>query len=185
MLASRVYSVTGVRCPFPSSILKKCEAERDPPSDNRNQYPSNLPPTPTIPFPFTTTNGSTDILYSTPMMTMDLGMGMILQTSPYVPISLTMGAMAGLDMSTIVAPGICSLGPRDLSKEMAHADSSTNIIIETNKEFDVGGFLTDQVPVEVAETQKHEMMSNDNMIQTLKRLDVENSNFEGLSVTSA
>ncbi|GAB4850686.1 hypothetical protein Ancab_029993 [Ancistrocladus abbreviatus] len=96
-----------------------------------------------------------------------------------------MGTKGGLDLSSVVAPGIYSFSSRDLSKDMAHADSSANIIIETNNKFDVEGFLTDQVPHEVDKIQKNEMMSNDTMIQNLKRLDVESYNSKRHSVTSA
>ncbi|GAB4860804.1 hypothetical protein Ancab_035967 [Ancistrocladus abbreviatus] len=119
------------------------------------------------------------------MMTIDLGMGMILHTSPCVPISMATSTMADLDISSVVAPGICSFSLRDLTKEMAHDETLANISIETNREFDVGGFLANHVPYQVDEIIKNELMSNDTMIQNLKRLDVENSSSEGHSVTSA
>ncbi|GAB4855021.1 hypothetical protein Ancab_023608, partial [Ancistrocladus abbreviatus] len=112
-----------------------------------------------------------------------LGMGMILLTSPYVPISMAMGTMAGLDISSIVAHGICSFGPLDLIKEMAHDKPLANMSIETNKEFNVEGFLVDHVPHQIDEINKNKLMSNDTMIQNLKRLDVDNSSFEGHSIT--
>ncbi|GAB4838806.1 hypothetical protein Ancab_028348 [Ancistrocladus abbreviatus] len=116
-------------------------------------------------------------------MNTDLGMGMILHTPPCVPISMATSTMDGLDMSSVVAPGICSFGPQDLTKEMAHDEPSTNMIIETNREFDVKGFLADHVPHQTNEIN-NELMSNDTTIQNLKRLDVDNSSFEGHSVTS-
>ncbi|GAB4846449.1 hypothetical protein Ancab_025454 [Ancistrocladus abbreviatus] len=118
------------------------------------------------------------------MMTTDLGMGMILHSSPYVPISLATGTMVGLNMSSVVALGIGPFGPPDLPKEMASDANLANTIIETNREFDVEGFLTAKAPHQVDETIENELMSNDTMIQNLKRLDVKNSSSEGHSISS-
>ncbi|GAB4833807.1 hypothetical protein Ancab_032056 [Ancistrocladus abbreviatus] len=111
-------------------------------------------------------------------------MGMILHTSPCVPMSMALGTMAGLDMLNTVAPGIYSFNPLEWPKEMVQDENSANDIFETNEEFDVGGFLSDQAPYPINEPIKNELLSNDNMIQNLKRLDVENSSSEGQSITS-
>ncbi|GAB4857042.1 hypothetical protein Ancab_014953 [Ancistrocladus abbreviatus] len=161
------------------------EERHGPVVGNGKQRFSDLPSTQPIPNPLHPTAKSNSMLYFAPMMTMALGMGMVLHNSPCVPLSMDLVTMAGLDMSIVVAPGLCSFGPLDLPKEVIHSESQPTDLVGTNKEFDVSRFLIDHVLYQEEESTKNELTSNDTMIQNLNKLDMDNSGSKGHSITLA
>ncbi|GAB4838929.1 hypothetical protein Ancab_028461 [Ancistrocladus abbreviatus] len=81
--------------------------------------------------------------------------------------------MAGLDMTNAIGHGMGSFQPQTIPSEVVHDEHSATMLIEANKDLD------EEV------SPRNELASNDTMIQNLKRLDVENSSFDGQSITSA
>ncbi|GAB4849693.1 hypothetical protein Ancab_004487 [Ancistrocladus abbreviatus] len=118
------------------------------------------------------------------MMTNELGMGMVIYSTPCALIFVELASMTGLDISNMVAPDMCSFCPIDLPKEIVQDEYSANVLIEANKAFKTRIFLVDHDPNQANETLKNEITSNDTMVQNLKNLDVNNSGSVGHSVTS-
>ncbi|GAB4839655.1 hypothetical protein Ancab_029181 [Ancistrocladus abbreviatus] len=124
-----------------------------------------------------------NLFYPTPMMTNELGMGMVLHSNPCASISVESTTMAGLNMSNVVAPNMCSFSPMDLPKGMVQNEHSAIVLVEADKAFETGVFLVDQDPGQANETLKNEITSKDTMVHNLTHPDVETSSFEGHSIS--
>ncbi|GAB4833273.1 hypothetical protein Ancab_031520 [Ancistrocladus abbreviatus] len=123
-----------------------------------------------------------NLISTAPMMTNDLGIRMVLHLSPCAPISMEPATIASLELPNVVASGMGSFCPMDLTKGMVYDEHSAMDLSEVDKAFETGMFLIDHDYA--IEFPKNDITSNDTMIQNLKKLDVENSGSKGHSVSS-